>query len=73
MLGRWVGSGVGKYNAKSPRQGSKRFNSITKTIHFARLFYYSSMTHTDGEEPQAACSTPPKHEATKLYTYTNKK
>ena len=31
----WLG--VGKYNAKSPKQGSKWFNSITKTIHFAHL------------------------------------
>ena len=27
MPGRRAGSGVGKYNAKSPKQGSKRFNS----------------------------------------------
>ena len=25
------------YNAESPKQGNKRFNSITKTIHFAPL------------------------------------
>ena len=25
------------YNARSLKQGSKRFNSITKTIHFAHL------------------------------------
>ena len=25
------------YNAKSPKQGIKRFNSIKKTIHFANL------------------------------------
>ena len=25
------------YNAESPKQGSKRFNHITKTIHFAHL------------------------------------
>ena len=37
MLGRRAASGVGKYNAESPKQGSKRFNSITKTIHFAHL------------------------------------
>ena len=30
-------SGVGKYNAESPKLGSKRFNSITKTIYFAHL------------------------------------
>ena len=30
---------VGKYeyNAETPKQGSKRLTSITKTIHFARL------------------------------------
>ena len=28
---------VGKYNAESLKQGCKRFNSITKTIHFANL------------------------------------
>ena len=37
MLSRRAGPGVGKYNAESPKQGSKRFNSITKTIHFAHL------------------------------------
>ena len=31
------GSGVGKYKAKRPKQGSKRFNFITRTIHFAHL------------------------------------
>ena len=29
--------GVGKYNAKSSKQGCKRFNLITKTSHFAHL------------------------------------
>ena len=28
---------VGKYNAESPKQDSKRLNSVTKTIHFAYL------------------------------------
>ena len=44
-LGQQNGSGGGKYNAGSPKQGSKRFNSITKTIHFAHLgtVYYLSM------------------------------
>ena len=28
---------VGKYNVESLKQGSKRFNSIKKTIHFAYL------------------------------------
>ena len=37
MPGRRVGSGVCKYNPKSPKQDSKRFNSITMTIHFAHL------------------------------------
>ena len=40
---RRAGSGVGKYIAESPKQGSKKFNSITKTIHFAHrgiLFIY---------------------------------
>ena len=37
MPGRRAGSGVSKYNAESPKQGSKRFNSIRKTIHFAHL------------------------------------
>ena len=37
--GRRAGPGVGKYkyNAKSPKQGSQRFNSIAKTIHLAHL------------------------------------
>ena len=37
MPGWWAGLGVGKYNAESSKQGSKRFNFITKTIHFAHL------------------------------------
>ena len=37
MPGRRAGSGVYNFNAESPKQGSKRFNSITKTIHFAHL------------------------------------
>ena len=44
MAGRWAGSGVGKYNNESPKQGSKRFNCIT--IHFAHLgiiFIYGFM------------------------------
>ena len=39
MQGRRSGSVVGKDNAESLKQGSKIFNSITKTIHFARLLY----------------------------------
>ena len=34
---RWAGSDVGKYNAKSAKQDSEKFNFITKTIHFAHL------------------------------------
>ena len=37
MPGQQAGSGVSNYNAESPKQDSKRFNSITKTIHFAHL------------------------------------
>ena len=37
MTGRRAGSGVGKHNAESPKQGSRRFDSITNTIHFAHL------------------------------------
>ena len=37
MPGRRAGPGVGKYNAESPKQDSKRFNSITKTNHFPFL------------------------------------
>ena len=39
-------SGVGNYNDQSPKQGSIRFNSLTKTIHFAHLgilFIYVNM------------------------------
>ena len=46
MLGRRAGSGVGysTYIVESPKQGSKRLNFITKTIHFAHLLlYYLSM------------------------------
>ena len=39
MPGRQAGSGGGNYNAESLKQGSKRFNSITKTIHFSRSKY----------------------------------
>ena len=35
--GRRAGPGVVKYNAQSPTQCSKIFNSIIKTIHFAHL------------------------------------
>ena len=35
MPGCRAGLGVGKYNAESPKKASKRFNFITKTIHFA--------------------------------------
>ena len=37
MPGRHAGSDVGKHNAERPKQAGKRFNSITKTIHFAHL------------------------------------
>ena len=37
MRGRRTGSGDGKCIAESPKQNSKRFNFITKTIHFAHL------------------------------------
>ena len=33
----WCRVGVGEYNAESPKQGSKRFNSISKKVHFAHL------------------------------------
>ena len=46
MLGRCSGSGVGKYNAESPKQGSKKFNSTTKTIHFAHLVILFIYEHT---------------------------
>ena len=35
--GQEMGGKGGEVNASSPKQGSKRFNSITKTIHFAHL------------------------------------
>ena len=28
---------AGKYNGKTPKEGSKRFNFVTKTSHFAHL------------------------------------
>ena len=37
MPGRRAGSSVGKYNAESSKQGSIRFNFITKTINFAHM------------------------------------
>ena len=37
MSGRDAELGVGQYIAESPKQGSKKFNSITKAIHFAHL------------------------------------
>ena len=37
MPGLRAGSGVGKYNAYSLKQPRKRFNFITKKIHFAHL------------------------------------
>ena len=38
-----TGSGVGKYMAERPKKGSKRFNFITTTIHFANQSYYLSI------------------------------
>ena len=44
MPGQHAGSDVGKHNAERPKQAGKRFNSITKTIHFAHLqLYYLSL------------------------------
>ena len=43
----WSDAGpAGKYNIASQKQGSKRFNSITKTIHFAHLgiFFIYALT-----------------------------
>ena len=37
MPDRQAGTGFSKYSAESPKQDSKRFNSITKTIHSAHL------------------------------------
>ena len=42
-----------KYNADSSKQGSKRFKSITKTIHFAhlyKLFIYREMQDKERDE-----------------------
>ena len=49
MSGRDAELGVGQYIAESPKQGSKRYNSITKTIHFAHLVtvYYLSIYAVD--------------------------
>ena len=41
MPSRRIGSGVGKYNAENPKQDSKRFSSIIKTIHFAQMSFIS--------------------------------
>ena len=57
MPGRRAGSGVGKYNAKSPKQGSKRFNSNTKMFLFAHLvilFLYGPWIHLKGKQQQNA-------------------
>ena len=49
MPGRRAGSGVGKYVAESPKQGSKRFISVTKTNHFANLsILFIFANNTDG-------------------------
>ena len=48
MPGRQAGSGVGLHIAKSPKQGSKRFISITNTLLFAQLvilFFYGHCCH----------------------------
>ena len=49
MSGRDAELNVGQYIAESPKQGSKRYNSITKTIHFAHLVtvYYLSIYAVD--------------------------
>ena len=49
MPGRQAGSGVGLHIAKSPKQGSKRFISITNTLLFAQLvilFFYGHCCHS---------------------------
>ena len=51
LPGRRAGSGIGKYNAESSKQDSKRFDFITKRCHFAHLgilFSYGSrfLLHT---------------------------
>ena len=51
-----AGLGIGKYNAESPKHlktGQQRFNSITKTIHFAYLgilfiYEYGTAPHGGG-------------------------
>ena len=52
MRGRRAGSGVGKYEytEERPKQSRKRFNCITKTIHFAHL----SILFTYGLHPEQA-------------------
>ena len=35
--GKWERAALFQYNAKSPKQGRRRFNSIVKTIHIANL------------------------------------
>ena len=44
LSGRRAGSVDDKCKAESPKQNSKRFNSITKTTHFSHLcIFYLSM------------------------------
>ena len=70
MPGQRARSGVGKYNAESPKQGSKRFNFIMKTTHFAYLgilFIYELPHPAGGSEssdqwnPVAPCAHCPLH------------
>ena len=59
MPDRRAGS-VGKYNAESPKQDSRRFNSITMTIHFAHLgilFIYEGGELEDPEGSGGCCGS----------------
>ena len=43
MPGQRTGSDASNYNAERPNQGSKRFDYIKKTIHFAHLWRKTSL------------------------------
>ena len=51
----WVTESASEYNAESPKQGRKRFNSIVKTINIADLgIIYLCTSHTGGSvQPRA--------------------
>ena len=61
---------VGKYNVESLKQGSKRFNSIKKTIHFAYLGILFICANDPMSENLAYCTDGMNQKQTAMYSYS---